>query len=100
ATMTPRGLPHHAGIGMKIGLFGGSFDPIHRGHVEPVRAAVAALHLDRVFFLPTAHPPHKSGRRFAPPLARFAMVELGLLADERLFASTYELRDEPTYTVE
>ena len=51
---------------MRVGLFGGSFDPIHAGHVEPVRAARAALGLERVFFLPTAHPPHKSGRLVAP----------------------------------
>jgi nicotinate-nucleotide adenylyltransferase len=87
------------GIGMRIGLFGGSFDPIHAGHVEPVRAARRALGLDRVFFLPTAHPPHKSGRRFAPPLARFAMAEMALLAEDGLFVSTWELRDEAVYTV-
>lgn len=86
--------------GMRIGLFGGTFDPIHRGHVEPVRAARVALHLDRVFFLPTAHPPHKAERRFAPPLARFAMAELALLDEEAMFVSTHELRDQPVYTVE
>lgn len=84
----------------KIGLFGGSFDPIHAGHVAPVRAARAAFGLERVFFLPTGNPPHKSGRRFAPALARFAMVELALLGEEGLFASTHELREEPSYTVE
>jgi nicotinate-nucleotide adenylyltransferase len=85
---------------MRIGLFGGSFDPIHCGHVAPVQAARAALGLDRVFFLPTAHPPHKTGRRFAPPLARFAMVEMALLDEEGLFVSTWELRDEASYSVE
>ena len=85
---------------MRVGLFGGSFDPIHRGHVAPVRAARAALGLDRVFFLPTAHPPHKTGRHFAPALARFAMVELALLGEEGMFVSTHELGAEPAYTVE
>jgi nicotinate-nucleotide adenylyltransferase len=85
---------------VKLGLFGGSFDPIHAGHVAPVRAARAALGLDRVFFLPTAHPPHKSGRRFAPALARFAMVELALLHEEGMLVSTHELGPEPAYTVE
>jgi len=85
---------------MRVGLFGGSFDPIHAGHVAPVRAARAAFSLERVFFLPTGNPPHKSGRRFAPALARFAMVELALLGEEGLFTSTHELRDEPSYTVE
>jgi nicotinate-nucleotide adenylyltransferase len=83
-----------------IGLFGGSFDPIHAGHVAPVRAARAALGLERVFFLPTAHPPHKAGLRFAPALARYAMVELALLGEEGLFVSTHELGAGPAYTVE
>jgi nicotinate-nucleotide adenylyltransferase len=85
---------------VRVGLFGGSFDPIHAGHVAPVRAARAAAGLDRVFFLPTAHPPHKPGRRFAPALARFAMVELALLHEEGLFVSTHELGPLPAYTVE
>ena len=85
---------------MKVGLFGGSFDPVHAGHVAPVRAARAALALDKVFFLPTAHPPHKPGRRFAPALARFAMLELALLAEEGTFVSTHELGPQPAYTIE
>ena len=45
----------------KIGLYGGSFDPIHFGHLRPVREAREALGLDRVLYLPTARPPHKAG---------------------------------------
>ncbi len=86
--------------GYRVGLFGGSFDPIHAGHVLPARAARAALELDRVFFLPTAHPPHKPGRRLAPALARFAMAELALLDEEGMFVSTHELGPGPAYTVE
>ena len=92
--------PHGAAAAYKVGLFGGSFDPIHDGHLRPVRAARAALGLERVFFLPTGQPPHKPGRRFAPALARFAMVELALLAEEGLFTSTHELGPQPAYTVE
>lgn len=86
---------------MKLGVFGGSFDPIHRGHLEPVRQARAALGLDRVVFLPTARPPHKEDRDLAPAHARFVMVELALLDEEGLRASPWELTpDRPTYTVE
>jgi nicotinate-nucleotide adenylyltransferase len=86
---------------MKVGLFGGSFDPIHRGHLEPVRAACEELGLDRVLYLPTANPPHKPHRAQAPPWARFAMTELALLGEQRLFASAHELTlDRPAYTVE
>lgn len=84
---------------MKIGLFGGSFDPVHRGHIEPVRQARAALGLERVIYLPTARPPHK-GERHAPPLARYAMVELALLGEEGLYASPFEMRDAVCYTVD
>lgn len=84
---------------MKVGLFGGSFDPIHRGHIEPVRHAKNALGLDRVIYLPTARPPHKS-ERFAPPHARYSMVEMALLGDNDLHASAFELRDETCYTVD
>lgn len=76
---------------MNLGLFGGSFDPIHRGHVEPVLAAVDALELDRVLYLPTARPPHKRDQSFAPPLSRYAMVELALLDHDRLRVSDFEM---------
>jgi nicotinate-nucleotide adenylyltransferase len=86
---------------LKLGLFGGSFDPIHRGHVDTVRAARDAASLDAVWFLPTAVPPHKPERRFAPAWARFAMVELALLDEPGLYASPHELTlDRAAYTVE
>jgi len=86
---------------MKLGLFGGSFDPIHRGHIEPVREARRALGLDRVIYLPTAKPPHKPKRAFAPAHARYAMVEMALLDEEGLQASAHELSlDRPSYTIE
>lgn len=86
---------------MKVGLFGGSFDPIHAGHVETVRAARQALGLERVIYLPTAQPPHKPGRQLAPALTRYAMVELALLAEEGLYASPFELTfGRPAYTID
>lgn len=85
---------------MKIGLYGGSFDPIHQGHLQPVLEARDALELDRVIYLPTARPPHKPGPRSASALARFTMVELALLGEAGLFASPLELEDRATYSVE
>jgi nicotinate (nicotinamide) nucleotide adenylyltransferase len=86
---------------MKIGLFGGSFDPIHRGHIEPVQEARRALGLDRVIYLPTAVPPHKPGRLLAPAHARYTMVELALLQEPGLYASMHELTlGRPAYTAE
>ncbi len=86
---------------MKLGLFGGSFDPIHEGHVLPVREARRVLGLDRVLYLVTAKPPHKPRRALAPPHARYAMVEMALLEEEGLYASPHELvLDRPVYTIE
>jgi len=86
---------------LKIGIFGGCFDPIHNGHVIPAQEARRVLGLERVIFLPTANPPHKPGRRFAPPMARYAMAELALLNEERLEVSTFELTpDQPAYTID
>ena len=86
---------------MKVGLFGGSFDPIHRGHIQPVLEAVEQAGLDRVIYLPTGRPPHKPNRRLAPALARYAMTEMALLEHDRLWVSAHELSEAaPTYTVD
>jgi nicotinate-nucleotide adenylyltransferase len=86
---------------VRLGLFGGGFDPIHRGHVEPARKALEVLSLDRVNFLPTGRPPHKASRQLAPAWSRFAMVELALLDEPLLQASPFELSEgAPSYTVE
>jgi nicotinate-nucleotide adenylyltransferase len=86
---------------VKVGLFGGSFDPIHRGHVDPVQEARRSLGLDRVIYLPTAKPPHKPGRVLAPAHARYTMVELALLGEDGLYASPHELTPgRPAYTIE
>lgn len=86
---------------MRIGLFGGSFDPIHCGHLRPVKQAREALNLREVIYLPTARPPHKPQREFAPAHARYTMVELALLGEEGLFASPFEMGlERTTYTVD
>lgn len=86
---------------MKLGLFGGSFDPVHAGHVLPVLAARDCLELDRVIYLPTARPPHKPGHQFAPWHARFSMVELALIDEPDLLVSPLELTPGRTaYTVD
>lgn len=86
---------------MKIALFGGSFDPPHRGHRLPVKAALEEFGLDQVFYLPTACPPHKLGRGMAPEWARLCMVEMTLLQEERLLVSDHELTPgRPAYTAD
>jgi nicotinate-nucleotide adenylyltransferase len=89
------------GDARRVGLFGGSFDPIHAGHLAPVAEARRRLGLDRVIYLPTARPPHKPKRAFEPAWSRYAMVELALLGEEGLYASPHELTlGRPAYTVE
>lgn len=86
---------------MKLGIFGGCFDPIHNGHILPVREARRVLDLERVVFLPTARPPHKQGRRFAPAMARYAMVELALLDEPGMEVSSFEMTPERlAYTID
>lgn len=86
---------------MRLGVFGGSFDPIHFGHIRPVREARRRLGLDRVLYLPTADPPHKPGGQSAPAWSRFAMVELALLREPRMQVSAMELTPgRPAFTVD
>lgn len=86
---------------MKIALFGGSFDPIHYGHIQPVREVMEQLGIDRTIFLPTAQPPHKLGKQFAPAASRFVMVELATLEEEDMWVSAFELTpDQPAFTID
>lgn len=76
----------------RIGWLGGSFDPVHEGHLHIARAALDALDLSRVLLLPAARPPHKPGRRLAPGPDRMALLEVACSADERLTPHGLELR--------
>jgi nicotinate-nucleotide adenylyltransferase len=87
-------------MSQRIALFGGTFDPIHRGHVTVIRAALDALDLEQVILVPSAVPPHKRGRQLAPGEHRLAMCRLAAKADPRLVVSDVELRQTgPSYTV-
>jgi nicotinate-nucleotide adenylyltransferase len=69
---------------MNIALFGGTFDPIHRGHLALARAARDRFHLGRIYFIPANIPPHKQKWPLVPYLHRYAMVVLAT-AEERSF---------------
>ena len=85
---------------MRIGILGGTFDPIHLGHLAAARAAIDCADLDRVLVIPTGEPPHR------PPTTasaddRLAMSRLAVGDDDRLEVSDIELRrDGPSYTVD
>ena len=85
---------------MRVGLLGGTFDPIHLGHLRAAENAREALGLDRVAFVPAGLPPHRA-RPASPALDRFAMVSLATAAHPAFVAWDVELRREgPSYTVD
>lgn len=63
---------------LRIGLFGGSFDPVHNGHLRLASVAFDLAELDKVLFIPARVPPHKVGRSLAEPRHRLAMLTLAL----------------------
>lgn len=76
----------------RLGLLGGTFDPIHIGHLIIASHAAEALDLDRVLFMPAHDPPHKAGDDIAPTEDRVAMVTLAIAGDDRFELSDYDLR--------
>jgi nicotinate-nucleotide adenylyltransferase len=83
----------------RIGILGGTLDPIHRGHVEAALAARHALALDAVTMMPARLPPHRQQGPTASPFHRFAMAALAVNGIDGLLASDEELCAEgPSYT--
>ena len=86
---------------MRLGIFGGSFDPVHYGHLLLAETCREQCRLDRVWFLPAAVPPHKKSRELAAGKARVEMLELAIAGHELFAVSTLELdRGGVSYTVE
>lgn len=86
---------------MKLGLFGGSFDPIHNGHLLTLKAAARELVLTRVLIVPNPFPPHKSARDLTPYLHRREMVRLALQGYSEFELATIEEGSEgPAYTID
>ncbi len=86
----------------RIGIFGGSFDPPHIGHIQAAQAAVRALQLDRLMMMPACQPPHKSLSADAPtPQQRLEMLRIACGKDEALQLSDLEIaRGGISYTYE
>lgn len=87
---------------MKIGILGGTFDPVHNGHLALARAAFEQFQLDKVLFVPALNPPHKMERHdFAPAADRYRMVELALKNEPHFELSDLEFKRAGTsYTVD
>ena len=83
---------------LRVGILGGTFDPIHLGHLEAASAAQRALSLDRVLLLPSRTPPHRSAEPRASVFHRFAMAALAS-AERGMCVSDIEVcREGPSYT--
>jgi len=86
---------------VRLGVFGGTFDPPHIGHLIVAQDAWSALGLDQVLFIPAAEPPHKLDRTITPAPLRLAMLRAAIGTDERFAISDLELRrGGPSYTVD
>ncbi|MBM3848204.1 MAG: nicotinate (nicotinamide) nucleotide adenylyltransferase [Verrucomicrobia bacterium] len=86
---------------MNLGLYGGSFDPVHLGHLLVAQAAREELALDRIFFIPAAQSPFKPGTVPASAAARVRMLRLALAGDPRAEVDLQELeRGGVSYTID
>ena len=95
---------------MNIGLFGGTFDPVHKGHLALARAALEQYKLHKVLFVPANIPPHKQRQPLSPFLHRFAMLALATANEKAFVPSLLEAPEEgaasrkaevrPNYTIE
>ena len=89
---------------MKLGIYGGTFGPVHLGHIRAAHAFLDACSLDRLYILPTAIPPHKAASAKDTPADRLNMLRLAFsaqeYADDRIVISDYEqTRGGKSYTI-
>jgi nicotinate-nucleotide adenylyltransferase len=83
----------------RLGVFGGTFDPPHIGHLILAQIACDALNLERVLFVPAAQPPHKQDQRVTAALHRFAMLQRAVQGNPRFEVSRVDMdRQGPHYT--
>src|SRR5215211_1255468 len=89
------------GAKKRIALYGGTFDPVHIGHLEVARKTSQLFEIEKVLFVPAQMAPHKIGRPVTEPIHRYAMLALATQNDPKLSISTFEL-DAPDrrYTVD
>lgn len=73
-----------------MAIFGGTFDPVHAGHIAVAQAAQRRFHLDAIYFIPSSRPPHKTQRELLPFIHRYAMVALACAEHPHFVASLAE----------
>ena len=85
---------------MRLALFGGTFDPIHNGHLAMAREAARRCRLDRVWIIPANRPPHKASATHAPYEDRFRMVEIACAGEPCFEASRLEEGEGRSYSID
>jgi nicotinate-nucleotide adenylyltransferase len=86
---------------VKLGLFGGTFNPIHCGHIKAAEQIIEKIGLDRICFIPSNIPPHKEEDYLAGSLHRYKMVELAISGKDKFCISDYEIsKKQKCYTVD
>src|SRR5882762_100541 len=85
----------------RVGIMGGTFDPIHHGHLVAASEVQALFDLDEVIFVPTGAPWQKSERRVSPAEHRYLMAVIATASNPRFWVSRVDIdRDGPTYTID
>lgn len=84
---------------MRLAIFGGTFDPVHTAHTRVAKEAADRFRLDKVLFVPAAHPPHKPEGQTTPYEHRYRMVELACREDPRFEPSRLEEGESKSYTI-
>lgn len=86
---------------IKKAIFGGTFDPIHNGHLHIAYEALYKLNLDKVIFMPSGNPPHKLGKKITNAFFRYEMVKVAIRQEECFDISNYEInKSDLSYTYE
>lgn len=86
---------------MKVGILGGTFDPIHNAHIKIAQEALKQFELDKILIMPTPYPPHKDKERIASNFHRANMVKLAISPFDRIEFSDFELNShDVTYTAD
>ncbi len=86
---------------MRVGLFGGTFNPVHNGHMALATDALFRLKLDKLIFIPAYIPPHKTSAEIADAEERFKMLKIATAGNPAFIVSRYEIdRKDKVYTIE
>lgn len=85
----------------KQAIFGGTFDPIHNGHLHIAYEALYKLNLDKIIFIPSGSPPHKSNKKITDAHIRYEMVQMAIREEKKFELSDYEMKKSGlSYTYE